>query len=287
MLDLKAVHRPASPAEAVRLLAGTEGRGLYVAGGTILVVAGSSHLDFFVDLTAAGLGGIRVEAARGTPGTLVIGATATIGELLRSRDAGRPASGLVHAAAAGLANHTVRNLATAGGNVFAWHFPTDLPPALLVLDASVTVAGPTGERVVPLEQLYARRRDVFSAGDLIVDVRVPAETPGLRGAFEKHGRKRLDVALVNCAAAVRMEGGRIAEARLALNGVSGAPARRRDIEAFLKGREAAQAVLEEAGRMVSSSVVPRADHRASVEYRKTIAGVAAKRALMRACGVAE
>lgn len=287
MLDLKAVHRPASPAEAVRLLADTEGRGLYVAGGTILVTAGSSHLDFLVDLTAAGLGGIRVEPARGAPGALVIGATTTVGELLRSPEAGRPASGLLHAAASHLANHTVRNLASVGGNVFAWHFPTDLPPAFLVLDATITVAGRTGERIVPIEHLYAKRREVFSVGDLIVDICVPAETPGLRGAFEKHGRKRLDVALVNCAAAVRVEGGRIAEARLALNGVGGTPARRRDVEAFLKGNEATPAVFEEAGRMVSASVAPKTDHRAGAEYRKRIAGVAAKRALMRAAGVGE
>jgi carbon-monoxide dehydrogenase medium subunit len=287
MLDLKAVHRPANSAEAVRLLAGTAGRGLYVAGGTILVVAGSSHLDFLVDLTAAGLGGIRAEAPRGAPGTLVIGATATVGELLRSPEAGRPASGLLHGAASHLANHTIRNLATVGGNVFAWHFPTDLPPALLVLDASITVAGRTGERAFPLEHLYTRRSDVFGVGDLIVDVRVPTEASGLHGAFEKHGRKRLDVALVNCAAAVRVEGGRIAEARLALNGVGGAPARRREVEAFLKGNEASPAVFEEAGRMVSASVARRTDHRASGEYRNRIAGVAAKRALMRAAGVGE
>ncbi len=285
MLDLTAVHRPSSPAEAVRLLTGTEGRGLYVAGGTILVVAGSSHLDFLVDLTSAGLGGIRVEPTAGASGTLVIGATTTVAELLHSPDAGQPAVGLLHEAAAHLANHTVRNLATVGGNLFAWHFPTDLPPALLVLDASITVAGRSGERAVPLEDLYARRGEVFAVGDLIVDIRVPAETPGLRGAFGKHGRKRLDVALVNCAAAVRIEGGRIAEARLALNGVGGAPVRRRDVEAFLAGKAAAAATFEEAGRMVSASVTPKTDHRASSEYRKRISGVAAKRALMRAAGV--
>jgi len=287
VLDLRTVLRPTNPTEAMRLLAGTEGRGLYVAGGTVLVVAGSSHLDFLVDLTAAGLTGIRVEPAAGASGTLVVGATTTVAELLRSPDAGRPAAGLLHEAAAHLANHTIRNLATVGGNTLAWHFPTDLPPALLVLDASITVAGPTGERVVSLVDLYARRGEVFAAGDVIVDVRVPAETPGLRGAFEKHGRKRLDVALVNCAAAARIEDGRIADARLALNGVGGAPVRRRDVEAFLTGKAAVAATFEEAGRMVSASVTPRTDHRASGEYRKRIAGVAAKRALMRAAGVGE
>lgn len=285
MLDLREIRRPASAAEAVRLLAESEGSGLYVAGGTILVTSGSRRLGFLVDLTSAGLGGLRVDTAAGSSGTLIIGATVTVGELLRATEAGRPAGGLLREATSWLANHTVRNLATVGGNLMAWHFPTDLPPALLVLDASVRVMGRSGERIVPIDRLYAARREVFARGDLIADVRVPAATPGLRGAFEKHGRKRLDVALVNCAAAVRLDGGRIAEARLALNGVGGPPARRPDIEAFLAGKEPSPAVFEEAGRMVSAAVTPRSDHRASAAYRTRLAGVAARRALARACGV--
>jgi len=285
MLDLKAVHRPTAPAEAVRLLAETAGHGLYLAGGTVVVPAGSPALDFLVDVTAAGLGGIRTEVAGGAPGTLVLGATATIGELLRSQEAARPAGGLLREAASCVANHTVRNLATVGGNLIAWHFPTDLPPALLVLDASLRVVGRAGERTVSLADFYGRRREVFGTGDLIAEVRVPLGPVGLRGAFEKHGRKRLDVALVNCAAAVRLEGGRIAEARLALNGVDGPPARRQDVESLLAGKEPSESLFEEGGRMVSASVRPRSDHRAGPEYRRVVAGVATKRALLRAAGL--
>jgi carbon-monoxide dehydrogenase medium subunit len=285
MLDLTAVHRPTAPVEAVRLLADTAGHGLYLAGGTIVVPAGSPALDFLVDLTAAGLGGIRAEAAGSAPGTLTLGATATIGELVRSPEAARPAGGLLREAASGIANHTLRNLATVGGNLIAWHFPTDLPPALLVLDASLRVVGRAGERAVPLTDFYARRREVFGAGDLIAEVRVPLGPVGLRGAFEKHGRKRLDVALVNCAAAVRLEGGRIAEARLALNGADGPPARYPGVEDLLTGERPAASLFEEAGRIVSESVRPRPNHRAGVEYRRVIARVATKRALLRAAGV--
>jgi CO/xanthine dehydrogenase FAD-binding subunit len=285
MLDLKTVHRPTAPEEAVRLLAETPGRGLYLAGGTIVVPAGSPALDFLVDLSAAGLGGIRTDAAGGGPRTLVLGATATVGELLRSPAAARPAGGLLREAASGIANHTLRNLATVGGNLIAWHFPTDLPPALLVLDASLRVVGRAGERAVPLADLYARRREVFGTGDLIAEIRVPPGPTGLRGAFEKHGRKRLDVAIVNCAAAVRLEAGRISEARLALNGVDGVPARRPDVEAFLAGKEPSEPLFEESGRMVSATVRPRSDHRAGPEYRRVVAGVATKRALLRAAGL--
>jgi carbon-monoxide dehydrogenase medium subunit len=284
MLDLQAVLRPASAAEAVQALAGTQGRGLYVAGGTIVVPV-APKLDFLVDLTAAGLGGIRAEDAAGGSGVLVLGATLTIGDLLRSPEAGRPPSGLLRQTAAGLANHTVRNLATVAGNLLAWSFPTDLPPALLVLDATLVVAGPAGRRTITLEDFYARRRDSFASGDLVVEVRVPETEPGLAGAFEKMGRKRLDVALVNAAAAVRLEDGRIADARLAMNGVGGPPRRFRDVEGFLAGKPAEPDLFAEVARMVSASAEPRPSHRAGADYLKKLAGIAARRALMRAAGL--
>ena len=114
---------------------------------------------------------------------------------------------------------------------------------------------------------------------------MPETEPGLAGAFEKMGRKRLDVALVNAAAAVRLEDGRIADARLAMNGVGGPPRRFRDVEGFLAGKPAEPDLFAEVARMVSASAEPRPSHRAGADYLKKLAGIAARRALMRAAGL--
>jgi CO/xanthine dehydrogenase FAD-binding subunit len=125
-------------------------------------------------------------------------------------------------------------LATVGGNIVAWHFPTDLPPVFLALKASLKIQSAAGVRSVPIEAFFTRRRDVFSRGDLIVEVSVPVED-GARGAFVKIGRKRLDVAIVSAAAVLVTDGPAIREARVALAGLNGAPTRVSEVERFLAG----------------------------------------------------
>ncbi len=280
MFDLSVLHRPASAEEAVRLYGETEGTGLYVAGGTIVVPAGSSKLDFLVDLSSAGLSYVRSESGR-----LVLGATLTVAGLATSLEASGIASGAMPAAALSIANHTVRNLATVGGNVAAWPYPTDLPVVLLVLGAKLTILGPSGQREIPIEDYFQKRGDVFRKGDLITEIVVPIPSGDLRGGFEKVGRKRLDIAIANAAGTVLMDDGRIREARVAVGGMGPAPKRLPECEDLLKGKSATEESFAEAGRLVERAVEPRTDHRAGAEYRRKAAGAAAKRALMRAAGL--
>lgn len=280
MFDLSVLHRPASPEEAVRLYGETEGTGLYVAGGTIVVPAGSSKLDFLVDLSSAGLSSVRSESGR-----LVLGATLTVAALATSLEAGGIASGTMAAAALSIANHTVRNLATVGGNVAAWPYPTDLPVVFLVLGAKLTILGSSGQREIPIEDFFQRRGEVFRKGDLITEIVVPIPSGDLCGGFEKVGRKRLDIAIANAAGAVLMDDGRIKEARVAVGGMGPAPKRLPECEDLLEGKPATEESFAEAGRLVERAVDPRTDHRAGAEYRRKAAGAAAKRALMRAAGL--
>ncbi len=288
MLDLSALLRPTSPEEAVRLFAETRGNGLYVSGGTVIVPSGSSRLDFLVDLSAAGLdyvrpaaGGSGEEGSGAGPG-LALGAGTCICDLARSQQVADVAGGVLHEAAAAVATHTVRNRATLGGNVIASHYPTDLPPALLVLDAELIAMNLEGTREISLEEFYANRRALHRKGDLVVEVRVPPVSRGLTAAFEKLGRIKLDIAIVNAAAALRVEEGGIADARVAVNGTGRPPSRLREVEAFLSGKPTVRETFEEAGRVASASVDPRSNHRASGAYRKKMIGVLVRRALARA-----
>jgi len=285
MLDLRNLYRPKSPEEAVRALLETEGTGLYVAGGTIVVPTGSPSLDYLVDLTGTGLDYVRVED---TPDgrALVIGAMTRIADLATSPELASPALRAIIEAAADMGTHTTRNRATVGGNVFAVHFPSDLPPAFLALGASIRLQGADGPRDVSLEDFYARRSEVYRRGDLIVEIRVPAGHEGLASAFEKTGRTRVDVAIVSCAAAVAVSGGTIETARVVLNGISAVPHVAADAGAYLAGKSPTEDAFREAGRLVSESVSPRGDHRASADYRRKVAGVMTARALSRAAGAA-
>jgi carbon-monoxide dehydrogenase medium subunit len=285
MLDLQDLLRPRSPSGAVKALADAGDKTLYLAGGTILLHARDSGIRTLVDLTSAGLEYVRLERLGAAAGRLVIGAATKIATLLRSPEVSMPGQGIIPEAARTLATHTIRNLATVGGNVVAWHFPTDLPPVFLALNASLTIQRAAGVRTVPIEAFYARRREVFARGDLIVAVSVPLED-GSRGAFVKIGRKRLDVAIVSAAAVLVTDGAVIREARVALAGLSGAPARVREVEASLAGVAPTPKRLAEAAARTAALVEPRDDRRASAEYRKKLVGVAVARALARAAGMA-
>jgi carbon-monoxide dehydrogenase medium subunit len=280
VFDLDSLKRPTTPEEAVRELLETEGTGMYLAGGTILVPTGSPSLDFLVDLTRLGLDHIRVER-----GGLAVGAMTRIADLVESDALSDPAWGALRDAATSIGTHTVRNRATVGGNLFAAHYPSDLPPVFLALDAGLVLHGTGGRREVSLEDFYARRSEVYSRGDLILEVRVPEQRDTV-SAFEKTGRTRVDVAIVSCAVSLAVVDGKIGSARIALGGLSPLPVIATDAAGFLVGKEPSADTLREAGRLVSENVSPRGDHRAGGEYRRKVAGVLTARALSRAAGAA-
>lgn len=286
MHDLETLLRPRTPSAAVKALADSGQKSLYVAGGTILLHARGSGIRTLVDLASAGLEYLRAERSFGGGGAshLNIGAATKIATLLRSPEAAEPARGIIPEAARTLATHTIRNLATVGGNIVAWHFPTDLPPVFLALRASLKIQSAAGVRSVPIEAFFTRRREVFSRGDLIVEVSVPTD-PAARGAFVKIGRKRLDVAIVSAAAVLVTDGPVIREARIALGGIGGPPARVREAEESLVGVAPTPKGFAEAAARAAALVEPRGDRRASAEYRKKLVEVAVRRALWKAAGL--
>ena len=155
-----------------------------------------------------------------------------------------------------------RNLAILGASesCVATH-PSDLAVALAVLDATVVVLGPDGERRVPYADLHRLPGDTpqhdttLEHGDLIVAVEVPASTLVSRSAYRKvRDRASYAFALVSVAAALDLEGGEIRDVRIALGGVAHRPWRATVAEDALRGgpateeafRAAAEAELEQA-----------------------------------------
>jgi len=271
--------RTSSPEEAVEAYTAGVGTTLYLSGGTILVHAGAS-IDTAVDICRIGADAISLEP----DGTLVLGACTHIGDLARSPEAAGFAGGILATAARGIANHTIRNLATVGGNVVAWHFPTDLPPVLLALDATLQTMTREGARQFPLESFYASRSEVFTRGDLMTALRIP-NADAHRGAFHKVGRKRLDVAIASAAAVVGQREAGAPDVRLALGALGVAPSRARVAEGFLAEHGLSAQTVRDAAGMAVDAARPRGDRRASARYRRDAAIAAAVRVLTEASGL--
>lgn len=122
--------------------------------------------------------------------------------------------------------------------------PSDMCVALAALEAVVRVTGPGGERSIPMAEFHRLPGDspqldtVLGPDELITAVSLPAEGfPDHYAYLKIRDRASYAFALVSVAAALRMEGGKIAEARIALGGVAHKPWRVPDAEAALRGAE--------------------------------------------------
>lgn len=256
-----------------------------LAGGTDLVTLMKADLAAparVVDIKSA-----LPRAIEARPDGLAIGAGATLAELERDRVVARSYTALAEAARLA-ASMQIRNRATIGGNLLqrprCWYFrnartrcwlkggeecyaregenrrhaifgepcwavhPSDPAAALVAFDAEVRLAGPAGERVLPLEQFLAppdearRRETVLGGGELLLGLRLPPHPPETRSTYLKAmDRAAFSFALAGVAAVLRLSHGKVAHARLVLSGVGTVPRRVREAEAALLGRPADEA----------------------------------------------
>lgn len=238
MATVAAYHRPNTLEEALGLLS-TPGR-VALAGGTVVNATRTATPVDVVDLQALGLGGIGAVA----PGRLRLGATASLQDLVD--DPRVPP--LLQELARREAPSALRTLATVGGTVVVADPDSELLAGLLVHDARVMLAGPTGERTLPLAVVLAD--PAVLAGALVVAVDV--ETGGTAAAV-RTARTPADRPIV-AAVARRAEGGSLL---LALTGVAPTP------------------VLVDPDRLADLS--PPGDFRGSSAYRAHLAATLAAR----------
>ena len=147
------------------------------------------------------------------------------------------------------------NAILGGGPSWIVH-PSDLAPALVALDASIELAGPDGERSLALEAFFTlpaesdvTRENILAPDEIVTAVLIPARHEEWRSTYLKFREKSgFDFALSAVALAVRLEGEKIAEARLCLGGVAPVPWRSERAEELLVGRKLDAEAAELAGK---------------------------------------
>ena len=266
---------------AVALLGEYGAKAKVLAGGTDLLVELKSAADgpeIVVDIS-------RVRELKDiaiVDDGLRIGAAVTHADLMRSPIITGMFPALADAAHSIGAMQT-RNLGTLAGNLVTCVPSMDSGPALIALDASVTVAGPSGQRRIPLTDLFVGpRKTSLKPGELLIDIVIPKENLGKPVAFEKFGlRKGQALALVNAAASFWVDRNKSAFAapRIALGAVAPTVIRAPKAEAYLAGRKISAEAMAEAGRIAATEAKPISDFRASAEYRRDLVAVLVKRAL--------
>lgn len=274
---------PATVPEAVQALVehGDEAK-LLGGGQSLLPVLKIRMADpsTIIDLgRVEGLKGVRVDG-----GDLVIGAMTTHHDVAQDPLVAEHA-GVLAQAAGSIGDPQIRYRGTIGGALAHADPAGDIAPALLALDASVEIAGTGGARSMPVQQLL---EDYFTTAlaedEVLTAVRVPQHT-GWGMHYEKFTQVAQSWAIVAVAAAVRVEGGVVAEARLGLSNMGSTALRAEQAESALVGRPLEEAALHEAAALAGEGTEPPSDPAGTPEYRRHLAGVLAGRAVATAAGV--
>jgi carbon-monoxide dehydrogenase medium subunit len=275
---------PASIDEALSLLASAGNREVKVlAGGQSLLPVLRLRMaapELVVDLGRIGeLRGVRDEGDG-----IVIGAMTTHDDVTREPLIRQHALLLAEAART-VADPQVRHRGTFGGSLVHADPAGDLPAPALALDAEFVIAGSDGRRTVPASEFFV---DLFTTtvgeDELLVEVRVPKHT-GCGAHYEKFAPVAQAWSIVAVAAAVRVEGGIVQQAKVGLTNMGLVPIRAREVEQALVGREASAEAIRDAAALAGNGTAPMSDANADEDYRRHLATVLTGRAVLAAAGV--
>jgi len=282
MLPKFQLAEPGSIDEALELMKDEVDRPILMGGGTNLLV------DLRNRGKAAGrlawLGRIpelrRIEV---TKDRVVLGARTTITDLLRRAELETAGPSLLHSARM-FAGHMIRNAATVGGNICYGSPAADVVPPLLSLDAELTLASPSGQRSIPLQEFLtgykatARRPD-----EILTSIGWPRPPAGAANMFHKLGLRKGDaITVIGVAVTIAVENGHCSLARIALGAVAPTVLRAKGAERLLEGERLTSAVIAEAARHAAQVCRPIDDLRASADYRRHTVEVLVRRLVARA-----
>jgi len=319
--------KPATVGDAVSLLTQYGDKARVIAGGTSLlgeIKDGLTSLmpEYVVDIGGLGLSGITFTQRDG----LRMGATTHVADILADPDvkanygalygavSGHPVQIANQATIAGNISQQVwcwylhnnydcwRNGGTVcyaafgdnryyqslyGGNLcYAVHHG-DIAPALFALGADVTIQGPSGSSVVPIEQFMPGttivdgrvKENSLHYNEIITQVHVPAPSAGSTSAFYKASdRNAIDFALASCAVSLTLSGGTVSNARVVLGAVAERPLRATSAESYLSGKQLTEDVIEQAATNALSGATPLTEGTGN-QFRVYIAQGAVKKAL--------
>jgi xanthine dehydrogenase YagS FAD-binding subunit len=176
------------------------------------------------------------------------------------------------------------NAILGGGPSYIVH-PSDCAPVLMALGASVRIAGPRGERVVPLDSFFVlprkdvTRENILEPNEVIIEILVPQPAAGSTSTYLKFKeRETQDFALASAAVALTSRNGVVHDARVVLGGVAPIPWRSAEAEALLKGKKLTPELAQAAAVAALKPAKPLDDN----EYKVPLAQTIVRRALLAA-----
>jgi CO/xanthine dehydrogenase FAD-binding subunit len=278
------LHVPGDLDAALAVLAGSDSQGaiMPLAGGTNMIVDLRARTVAPAALVSigrlSGIRGIAIDGAR-----VRMGGRTTVSDMLRHPELGAIAPSLV-ASARVFAGQMVRNTATVAGNICSGSPAADLVPALLALDAEVTLTSQTGSRVLALSEFFHGYKQMARRADeLMTELSWPLPAGNTCNVFYKLARRKGDaITVVGVAVAMGVEAGKCRGVRIALGSVAPIVTRAVAAEHMLEGEAPTRERIDAASRTAMDEVDPIDDIRASAGYRRHCVQVLTRRLLTQA-----
>jgi len=273
---------PSTVEEALGLLARHGDDAKIIAGGQSLLPVLRMRLnapEVVIDLG-------RIEALKGVRDdgdAIVIGAMTTHHDVQHDPLVKEHAL-LISKAETEVADPQVRHRGTFGGALAHADPAGDLGAPALALDAELVVAGQGGTRTVAASDFFV---DLFTTAmednEILTEIRVPKRS-GWGAHYEKFVRVAHQWPIVAVAAAVKVDGGTISEARVGLTNMGSTPLRARAVEEALVGQQATEDAVRQAAAAAAEGTHPPSDLNGDADYRKHLATVLTRRAVLAAAG---
>lgn len=181
----------------------------------------------------------------------------------------------------------VRNRGTTCGAIAHADLVADQPAAALALAATMVAQSSAASREIAAADFFVDAlTSALEPNEILTSIRVPKHGPGEGSAYDKLGRRggRSDYAIAGAAAWVKMDGGSIADARVALTGVGTKVSLANAMAAALVGTDGSEAAVKEASQKASDDVTIIEDLYGTEEYKTHLASVYAARAVLQAIG---
>ncbi len=276
-------YAPTTIEDALRLLEEKEGAKLLAGGQSLLALMKLRLLAPPVLIDLNRISGLRY-IKEGSDGWIYIGAMTLYDELEQSPII-RARYPIMHEALYRLGDQQVRNRGTIGGSLAHADPSANLPPVMVALKAQLVAARRGGERrVIPADDFFV---DAFTTAlepnEMLVEVRLPPWPRGSGGTYMKLSKREIDFSIVEVAVQMTVDGdGRVKESRVVLGAVASRPYRATAAESVIQGSVVDDQLAVKAAEEGTKDLEPPSDVQASSWYRKEVAKVLVKRAILKA-----
>ncbi len=185
-----------------------------------------------------------------------------------------------------MASVQIRNMGTIGGNLCNASPAADTAPPLMIYEAKLKLISKRGERVVPITEFFKGPGiTICEPDELLLEIIIPKPpTKRFGSKFIKIARTSMDLAKVNVAVALKVGSDMksIEDVKIALGSVAPTPIRAYSAEEFLKGKEFNEENIRKAAEIASAETKPITDVRSTAWYRREVAKVIVRDALIEA-----